>query len=50
MAVISGDSGNCLEVTLPTGLLAGDPWGGEDEGEGTGEISARLPERELEEC
>jgi hypothetical protein len=44
--VTSGDSGNCCEALLLTGLLAGDPWGGEEEGEGTGEILARPPERE----
>lgn len=41
--VTSGDSGNCCEALLLTGLLAGDPWGGEEEGEGTGEILARPP-------
>lgn len=46
--VTSGDSGNSSEALLLTGLLAGDPWGGEEEGEGTGEILARPPERECE--
>jgi hypothetical protein len=48
LAVVSSDSGNCTDEILLTGLLAGVPWRGEEQGDERGEILARAPERERE--
>ena len=48
MAVASADSGNCTAEILLTGLLAGVPWRGEEEGEERGEIFTREPKKERE--
>lgn len=48
MAVVSAGSGNCAAEILLTGLLAGVPWRGEEQGDERGEILARAPEEERE--
>jgi hypothetical protein len=45
LAVVSSDSGNCTDEILLTGLLAGVPWRGEEQGDERGEILARAPGR-----
>lgn len=45
MAVVLADSGNRTAEILLTGLLAGVPWGGEEQGDERGEILARAPRK-----